>query len=138
MPLHPPPPPCLPQKHIDDVPELKAEKQAMNRRTLKAMQAGGGWWGRGTHVPAAAAAALADRRAMRRLAAKPPTHPALPPPTPTPTHRLHCRRASTKAASCCGSRPRADATAASTPRPVRRLPCAWQWGLASGTVQAWH
>ncbi|PSC67442.1 Glycerol-3-phosphate chloroplastic [Micractinium conductrix] len=26
------------KKHIDDVPELKAEKQAMNRRTLKAMQ----------------------------------------------------------------------------------------------------
>lgn len=30
------PPP--PQKHIDDYPELKAEKMAMNRRTLKAMQ----------------------------------------------------------------------------------------------------
>ena len=29
------------QKHIDDVPELKAEKQAMNRRTLKAMQVSG-------------------------------------------------------------------------------------------------
>ncbi|KAI7843474.1 hypothetical protein COHA_002950 [Chlorella ohadii] len=26
------------KKHIDDIPELKAEKQAMNRRTLKAMQ----------------------------------------------------------------------------------------------------
>ncbi|KAI3435020.1 hypothetical protein D9Q98_003072 [Chlorella vulgaris] len=26
------------KKHIDDVPELKAEKQAMNRRTLRAMQ----------------------------------------------------------------------------------------------------
>jgi hypothetical protein len=31
---------CPLQKHIDDVPELKAEKQAMNRRTLKAMQVG--------------------------------------------------------------------------------------------------
>ena len=30
--------PAPQQKHIDDVPELKAEKQAMNRRTLKAMQ----------------------------------------------------------------------------------------------------
>ena len=28
-----------PQKHLDDYPELKGEKQAMNRRTLKAMQA---------------------------------------------------------------------------------------------------
>ena len=41
---------CCLQKHIDDVPELKAEKQAMNRRTLKAMQVGGerlvgGWSG---------------------------------------------------------------------------------------------
>ena len=26
------------KKHLDDIPELKAEKQAMNRRTLKAMQ----------------------------------------------------------------------------------------------------
>lgn len=30
------------QKHIDDIPELKAEKMAMNRRTLKAMQVGEG------------------------------------------------------------------------------------------------
>ena len=40
----------LPQKHIDDIPELKAEKQAMNRRTLKAMQVrctGLGWAGLG-------------------------------------------------------------------------------------------
>lgn len=40
----------MPQKHIDDIPELKAEKQAMNRRTLKAMQvrcAGLRWAGLG-------------------------------------------------------------------------------------------
>lgn len=44
------------QKHIDDIPELKAEKMAMNRRTLRAMQVcvwgvcvGGGASSGGTH-----------------------------------------------------------------------------------------
>lgn len=41
-PAPPPAPSPAPQKHIDDIPELKAEKMAMNRRTLKAMQVGRG------------------------------------------------------------------------------------------------
>lgn len=56
----------MPQKHIDDIPELKAEKQAMNRRTLKAMQVR--WAGScGRYVSASSGLRLHTRAWLLRL-----------------------------------------------------------------------